>query len=600
MKWTTYLALALVAAVAYSACSDTTAPPTLDAGSEILASTSSRSVTTVPGNPDCADYGYPKEYKVEPGAAGTFGDGFFEVQIWVHQTALGPTFDFLSNKAVDIVISKGGPAANVYTYDPGVYADNGLHSPVNPNNNKYYGLSHISFCYDPADARIAIWPHGVNEVGKTHELSARVEEDPNGEGDWAPVEGATVTFVTTFGHLDDPAECTTGADGTCTIGLTSDEVGVSTVTASTTIVVGTKQLTRTTDGMANNSGPAEKHWVDAYITITPQLDKNPITVPHTFTVTYTALPDDAKDYDFGAITYTWLTAAPTVLSSTCADPVVVDNVATCQIVINSDQAGTFEVEVEGDVTITVEIAGFDYYDTLNRETDGVAPNSGPAEKEYVDGSLLWYKEDPNGMRLSGAVFQACLTHDHDGAAVDPAECQTGITEHTSPGIFQLSELKLGTWVINETAAPAGYTMDLDPQTVVLTLENPDGVAQFPFVNTPDEFEGCTPGYWRNHTDNWPAAYQTNQTFFGVFAVVTNTQGLAADLTLLQAVNLGGGQFNKLARHAVAALLNAAHPDVNYYLSAQDVIAAVVSAFNSGYSEPLATELDVANNENCPW
>jgi hypothetical protein len=57
-------------------------------------------------------------------------------------------FDWTSNIGVDQVIAKGGPNANVYTYDPESTGDTGLHAPVNPNNNRFFGLSHISFCYD--------------------------------------------------------------------------------------------------------------------------------------------------------------------------------------------------------------------------------------------------------------------------------------------------------------------------------------------------------------------------------------------------------------------------------------------------------------------
>lgn len=46
------------------------------------------------------------------------------------------------------VAVKGGPNTNFYDYRPnGVTSGTGLHAPVNPDNNKFYGLSHISFCY---------------------------------------------------------------------------------------------------------------------------------------------------------------------------------------------------------------------------------------------------------------------------------------------------------------------------------------------------------------------------------------------------------------------------------------------------------------------
>jgi hypothetical protein len=110
-------------------------------------------------------------------------------------------------------------------------------------------------------------------------------------------------------------------------------------------------------------------------------------------------------------------------------------------------------------------------------------------------------------------------------------------------------------------------------------------------------EGCTPGYWRNHHESWDG-YAPADEFFSVF-VVTNMRGLAGDLTLGDAVELGGGGFNKLARSAVAALLNAANPEVSYPMTEAEIIAAVVAAFNTGNAEPLATQLDDYNNLGCP-
>ncbi len=51
--------------------------------------------------------------------------------------------------AVTVVVVKGGPDANAFVYPAPDLGDTGLHAPVNPKNQKYYGLSHISFCYKP-------------------------------------------------------------------------------------------------------------------------------------------------------------------------------------------------------------------------------------------------------------------------------------------------------------------------------------------------------------------------------------------------------------------------------------------------------------------
>lgn len=82
--------------------------------------------------------------------------------------------------------------------------------------------------------------------------------------------------------------------------------------------------------------------------------------------------------------------------------------------------------------------------------------------------------------------------------------------------------------------------------------------------------GCTPGYWKNHLDSWPTAYSTEDDFDTVFGVDL----FDPDITLGEAVNAKGGGVKKLARHGTAALLSAAHPDVDYPLSVAQVIAAV--------------------------
>ena len=110
-------------------------------------------ITYVAGNPTCPAGSTSFVVKVDPPANGTFG--------FVQITNLNDTTfdwnihpDYLSIVDADIVIVKGGPNALLYDYGSGTdgTADDsgtGLHAPVNAKNGKYYGLSHITFCFDP-------------------------------------------------------------------------------------------------------------------------------------------------------------------------------------------------------------------------------------------------------------------------------------------------------------------------------------------------------------------------------------------------------------------------------------------------------------------
>ena len=127
------------------------------------------------------------------------------------------------------------------------------------------------------------------------------------------------------------------------------------------------------------------------------------------------------------------------------------------------------------------------------------------------------------------------------------------------------------------------------------------------VCSPPGGQGCTPGYWRQeqHFGSW-----TNPPYSPIHAMTTfrtafDLQDLAStitinthpdggkpesksdtfgnpsdDITLLDAVWAAGGDQNKLARHATAALLNAANPNVNFdpLLPQSEIIRLVQVAY----------------------
>jgi hypothetical protein len=126
------------------------------------------------------------------------------------------------------------------------------------------------------------------------------------------------------------------------------------------------------------------------------------------------------------------------------------------------------------------------------------------------------------------------------------------------------------------------------------------------TTTPPGEEGCTPGFWKQpqHLDSW-VTYSPDQTLESVFDV-PDAFGLD-NVTLLAALDFEGGPTTAdaaevLLRQAVAALLNAASPDVDYPLTEAEIIAAVNAALASGDRDTilaLAEELDTFNNLFCP-
>jgi hypothetical protein len=106
-------------------------------------------------------------------------------------------------------------------------------------------------------------------------------------------------------------------------------------------------------------------------------------------------------------------------------------------------------------------------------------------------------------------------------------------------------------------------------------------------------EGCTPGFWKNHPAVWEG-FSSSDDFDTVFAV----NAFDPDISLLDALNLGGGGLHRLARHGTAALLNAAHSEVDFPLTTAEVIDLVQEAVASGDFESAADELEELNEADC--
>ncbi len=122
-------------------------------------------------------------------------------------------------------------------------------------------------------------------------------------------------------------------------------------------------------------------------------------------------------------------------------------------------------------------------------------------------------------------------------------------------------------------------------------------------------EGCTPGYWKNHTENWQEYRPTAR--LGRLFTLPPELAKNSDVTMLQALQGGGGPgldgaAKILFRAAAAAYLNAAHEGVGYpyrrFKEPFDISAQVNAALASLDRDTmldLATTLDNANNLGCP-
>ena len=122
-------------------------------------------------------------------------------------------------------------------------------------------------------------------------------------------------------------------------------------------------------------------------------------------------------------------------------------------------------------------------------------------------------------------------------------------------------------------------------------------------------EGCTPGYWKNHTSNWEE-HEATDSFAAEFGTALAGTKFA-NITFLEALQGGGGSGvdgarSILLRAAAAAFLNAAHEDVGYpyrrYDDPFNIQSQVKSALLSGNRDTmltLAAQLDRDNNLGCP-
>lgn len=246
--------------------------------------------------------------------------------------------------------------------------------------------------------------------------------------------------------------------------------------------------------------------------------------------------------------------------------------------------------------------------TVDRDIIDLAPDNS------LEGRVVICKETVGGTGSEVFTFDVSL---NGGAAtaVDVAAgaCEDAVSGVTTQSTVVIVERAVANWTVSnidvERSRRLGATDSEDEATRTATVFISNDAGRIvTYTNTfsppppPPGDEGCTPGYWKNHLGSWEG-YAPNDLVSSVF---TGASPFASN-TLLEALNFGGGPGldgakKILLRAAVAALLNAAHSDVDYTMTTTEVIDAVNAALASGSRETIldvAGDLDTDNNLGCP-
>ena len=306
------------------------------------------------------------------------------------------------------------------------------------------------------------------------------------------------------------------------------------------------------------------------------------------------------------------------------------------VVTNTGECDLFDVYVWDDNGMSWgpfdlpagQFVQYDYDMVVNDDTTNWAYVEG-----YDAAGGVWYDEDDgtNYVCFPDIDIQKTVDCNDDGVFLDEDYGTAGDTGHwrivvTNNGTCDLFDVTV--WDTNGMSwgpfdLPAGDYVQYDYDTIVnetttnwVYVEGYDAAGGIWYdeddaTNVVTGGEGCTPGYWKNNADNWGASawvgYAPGDSFEAIFGVEVTLRGNGKATypapTLREALDANGGGINALARHAVAALLNIANPDIGYGIgSTAALITMVHDAIASGDEaqiEALHMLLAEYNEAGCP-
>jgi hypothetical protein len=223
------------------------------------------------------------------------------------------------------------------------------------------------------DAQIQVGVSGANPVNQARTITGTVYSNP-GLGFVPAPDGTVITFSIVSGPgVLTPLSCTTtGGTGSCSVTLTSSEPGTTVVGATTDVMVGSVQLTRSAAG----AELATIAWVDAQIGLNPLSATNFVGAPQALsaTVQQTTGPGWTAAPDGTLVTFSLLNnsagAAFVGGGDTCAT-----SGGSCSVGILGSAAGTVTVHA----VTSLSVGGAD----LTRATASGGNNSADAIFTFV-------------------------------------------------------------------------------------------------------------------------------------------------------------------------------------------------------------------------
>jgi hypothetical protein len=328
-------------------------------------------------------------------------------------------------------------------------------------------------------------PNDANEVGANHLLTITLEKSV-AAGAWAAFAGETVTAHVTntngasavFVPAGDD-ECTTLADGTCTVTISSPTAGSTSVEA--------RWAGGTVDGAtvaAKASDPdASKAWVAVRISITPPTDANEVGMNHVLTIT---LERSVADGVWTPLNGETVTAAITNSNGAtaafvppAASSCLTAGAGQCTVTINSPTAGTTSVEatwaggtVEG-AAVSAQASDPDASKTWVkvRVSIGPANATNPLGTDH-ELTITLEKSIAEGVwaPLVGELVTASLTNSNGAtASFVPAGDNTCTTGATGACTVTINSPTAGTTVVEATWA--GGTVE--GATITAKVTEPD-------------------------------------------------------------------------------------------------------------------------------